>query len=90
MQFPIVFQLTKPITFGDETIDSLTLREPVAGDLWDFEVGGKIKIGSVLEVASSISGHPPAVIKKITPADAIRLAEVVGGFFEPGQAAPAS
>ena len=82
MEFPVKFPLSRPVTFGEETISELELREPVAGDLWDVELGEKIAMGALLSVAAAISGRPLSVLRKLSAPDALELATVVGGFFE--------
>ena len=79
------YKFKKPFKFGEETIESVELKE-------EFDVGDMIRItnakgdgdktGAILAAAT---GWPLPKVSKISMADGVALAEIVGNFFNLGQ-----
>jgi hypothetical protein len=72
-------QLKKPISWGDETIRSITLREMKAKDLRKMSL--KPSTGEFLDMVSHLSGKPPAMIDELSIEDAVKCIEVVNNFL---------
>ncbi len=75
----MVIGLTKPIKFGEETIDKLTLREPVARDF--RELNATKPFAMMLDLAATLSGVPVSVIDQLCATDTMAVCDKVGGFL---------
>lgn len=75
--------LTKPIKFGEETIDKLTLREPVAKDF--RELKDTAPFAMMLDLAAALSGVPTSAIDQLSAADTMAVCDKVGGFLPASQ-----
>lgn len=77
--------LSKPLTFGEETIGELTLRRPTAGDLRGIKLQGisDMDVNTVLTLLPRICTVPlaPATLHSLDPADLVAVCEAIAGFF---------
>jgi hypothetical protein len=78
----IVLKLTKPITFGEQVIDELALREPKAKDFRRMPMNPAL--GDLLDFAGQLAGQPKAVIDELGPVDMLTVLQRVGDFFPGG------
>ncbi|MBL4772010.1 MAG: hypothetical protein JKY61_12935 [Planctomycetes bacterium] len=77
--------LDKPVSFDDgPKIKELIFHEINAGDMGDMPLPMLPK--SYLFLAAASTGHPKALIDKLSPFDAMMTIAEVETFFEPGQA----
>lgn len=78
--------LRKPVVIGDQTYDTLKLREPTAGE---FDRMAKAATssgsGALLQLIADVSGLALPVIKKIGVRDMNEAGEYLMGFIQPGQ-----
>jgi len=78
---PVTITLSEPVEFGQKTITELTLQEPKAKHLRKINLPPTMD--DLLNIASKLAGEAPAVIDELAARDALRVAEVIGGFLEP-------
>lgn len=84
---PIPLRLRHPITHDGAVISELTFRDHAcAGDLRGIKLTDLGLPENVMRIASRMTGQPDPVLDKLSIPDFIRVAEVVGGFFESGPA----
>ena len=76
-------QLNQPITWGTDTIKSLSLREMKAKDL--RRLSAQPTMGELLDMVSQLSGQPQALIDDLSVEDAMRCVEIVSNFFPNSQ-----
>jgi hypothetical protein len=76
-------KLTKPISWGSDTITSLSLREMKAKDL--RKLSAQPSMSELLDMVSQLSGKPGALIDDLNVEDAMRCVEVVSSFFPNSQ-----
>lgn len=67
---------SRPVTFGDQTFTSITLREMEAGDY--FDAAAMIREGASraeleAQVAALCADVPLALIRKLRPADIVKV-----------------
>ena len=81
----MIYKFKKPVKFGEETIESVELKE-------EFDVGDMIRIANAKgdgdktgAMLSAATGWPLPKVSKISMADGVALAEITGNFFNPGQ-----
>lgn len=79
------YKFKKPFKFGEETIESVELRE-------EFDVGDMIRIANAKgdgdktgAMLAAATGWPLPKVSKISMADGVALAEIVGNFTNLGQ-----
>lgn len=79
--------LSKPLTWGGRTIETVTMRRPMSGDLRGIKIAGisEMDVNTILALVPRISMVPmPAqVVNDIDPADVVALGEAISGFFTP-------
>ena len=75
--------LKTPVVMGSETVKSIVIREPKAKDLRSIPIGSmdKMTMGTMLDIAVTLSDQPQFVIDELSPADMKSVLEVVGGFL---------
>jgi hypothetical protein len=77
--------LRQPVVVGDQSYDSLDLREPTAGD---FEKMTKLSAsnpaGALLQLIADVSGVALPIIKKIGVRDMNEAGEYLMGFIQSG------
>ena len=71
--------LTEPIKCGEETIDKLVLRKPVARDFRELDASKPFAM--MLDLAAALSGVPVSVIDQLSAADTLAVCDKVGGFL---------
>lgn len=79
-----VIHLKQPITFGSETIASLTLRKPKAKDFRKLPM--EPNFGDILDLIARLSGQPAPVIDEMGAEDLMEVAALVEGFMPGGPA----
>jgi hypothetical protein len=79
--FPIVITLTKPVQFGSQTIEQLSIREGRAGDLKGVKIGGELAIDTLTTIVSRLAGQPPAVIERLCATDAGEVNALALDFY---------
>lgn len=86
-----VIKLSKPIEHGGKTINEVTVRPPVLGDLLmaDAVQGEATKQAAIY---ASIAGVPLPAFKQLAPADYSRIVEaadaLAGNVLEPADGEP--
>jgi len=83
MKEAVTILLVHPIEHGNEKIEKLVLRRPLAGDLYDFPA--EAKMGDLMDLAAKLSSQPPSVIKRLEMDDTFPVLEVVGNFMKSGR-----
>ena len=77
------YKFKKPVKFGEETIESVELREEFDDMIRIANAKGDgDKTGAMLAAAT---GWPLPKVSKISMADGVALAEIVGNFINLGQ-----
>lgn len=71
-----VYKLTYPIEWGDEMIETITLKRPKAKHI--AHLSEKSGLGDILRVISKVSGHSQAIINELDGQDATALADLMG------------
>jgi hypothetical protein len=78
-------KLREPVELGEDKVVELTFRKPQAGDMRRFPAGPGATIGDYLDLASSLSGQPKAVIDRLSIADMQDVVELIDGFGQGGR-----
>ena len=83
MADPVTVTLKEPITFGSETISSLTLHPLKARDMKSLKLGdsGGMEMGDFLGVISSSARQPPSVVDELGVEDLLACVEVITDFL---------
>lgn len=85
-----VIRLRKPVVLGSGdgavTYESLTLREPTAGELEKATSTATNNIGMSITLIHLVSGIPRAAVAKIGQRDLREASDYLGGFTEDGPA----
>lgn len=79
-----IIVLTKPIKVGDLECNSLTLREPTAGELERATKGGKSGLTMTIDLIAMIAGVPRAVAEKIPSRKLTEASKFIEGFTDDG------
>lgn len=79
----VTIKLKYPVEFGEDLIEEIELRRPRAADI--EHLSAKPNMKELMQVGQKISGHPPAVFKRLDSLDAIAVVEEVGNFLSGGQ-----
>ena len=89
---PLAFELSKPIKFGSDTIETLTLRpftaKDMAGIKRDFDpTSGKMTIDTdaTIKLTAKLVNIPPGVLMQMTGNDLFLLDMQVQTFLLSGQ-----
>jgi len=87
--------LARPIPYGEgQTLDTLRLRQPCAGDLRGLKLTRleEAEVDSILTIIPRISvdAVSPAQLAALHPVDLLALTAEVLGFFGPAEAGTAS
>ena len=80
---PVTIKLSEPIIANGETITEITLQQPRAKHMRSLPVGA-LTMGSLLNIASEVSGVPPSSMDMLSGADAMSVVEEVGDFLGGG------
>ncbi len=79
-----VLTLTKPVTFGDQVLAQITLREPTGKDLrtLGLPIGGDGLDTTVMAAwISQLSEQAPPVVDMLCLRDWLAASSMVAGFF---------
>jgi hypothetical protein len=79
--WPLEHPLSKPISFGQETLQVLILREPTGEEVLKYGLLEGLSAEQFFPLVSDLAATPPAVLKKIGAADLLRLGTVLHRFF---------
>ena len=81
----ICITLDTPLQRGAKSIDSITLRKPVAGELRGIELAGllRLDVGSLQTLVPRISSPTLTAhdVAQLDPADLLQIGSEVVGFF---------
>lgn len=82
-------KLKYPVKWGEEKVQSLSLRPLMAKDLMDFKINttGEMSFGQLLEIAGRLCDHEGgmSLIKVLHGTDAMAVASKVGDFLGESQ-----
>lgn len=82
-----ILKLRKPVTIGSGeaaiTYESLTLREPTAGEL-DKAMAASTNIGIGIMLISLVAAVPKLAVEKLCQRDFTEANEYLGGFTDDG------
>jgi hypothetical protein len=82
----LTITLRKPIKLGDETVETLELREPTAGEFKKFaKLAPSDPSGALVALISMVSGHAPPIIDRIGVRDMNAAGEYLMAFIGPSQ-----
>lgn len=82
---PLPLRLRHPVTVADVTVTELVFRDSAtAGDLRGVKLRDLEMPENLLRVAGRLCGQPDPIMHALSIPDFVRVAEVVGGFFEVG------
>lgn len=73
--------LSKPVLFAGRELTEIVLREPVAGDMRRWSVGGAQTVAELLDMVAELAGVPADLINELPPTDAIAAIDLVTPFF---------
>lgn len=79
MSDSVVIQLTRPLAFGSDTIDCLTVRRPKARDFRAITSSAPFAV--ILDLAAALTHVPARYLDELDVDDFTALSEVVGGFL---------
>lgn len=83
MKEPVTVTLSEPVKLGSQTIAELVVQPPKAKHIRKLPVDVEgFDMGTMLDLASRLTGQPDTVIDELDAQDALRLAEAVGKFLE--------
>lgn len=74
--------LSKPIEYGQKTIEKLVLREMTAKDMRTMRQN--MTYGDLLDIGARLSNQPKTVIDRLSARDANELIELVGKQLDGG------
>ena len=79
----MLIKLEKPATVGDMTCESITLREPTAGEL--EESWNPNNVAMVLKLVARMNGLPLALVRQIGARDFAKIDAALLPFMQAGQ-----
>lgn len=82
MSSRITYRLIEPVTFADEEVTELTLRDPRMKDL--REAFDPNQMAFTAKLVARLAAQPLALVDSLGAADALALGELVGRFFPQG------
>lgn len=80
-QWPFTLTLSRPVTFGKESIEALEFRRGKMGDLKGLNVDAVPSVNDIMIVASRLCGKPLKVIESLEDEDGSVVVEIVLSFF---------
>jgi hypothetical protein len=84
-ELPYVFKFSKPVKYGDKTIDQLTVRrEPTVGETKDLPVSvdsEKMSRADLLPIVSAMTGETETFLETIPTGEYYQLCNVVFPFL---------
>jgi len=78
----ITITLSEPVEWGDEMIESITMRRPKGKEL--KMLSGEPSMNDLLRIAAKCAALTPRQIDELDAEDALALAEAVGDFLDSG------
>jgi hypothetical protein len=81
---PYKIVLEKPVQFGKELIETLTLRDLTCKELRTIKLNGDMTIGDLLDIGQKLCETHRKVIDKLCKKDAMELVDRVGFLLEDG------
>lgn len=84
----MIFKLSQPVQFGQETITEITLQPIKAKHI--RSLSDKFSMGDMLDLAVKVSGQPSFVIDELCASDAMELLKILGNELGNSQATGAS
>lgn len=79
-----VYKLKEPLEWGSETITELEFRKPTIGDIKSMKLDS-ILLEDILKLASKLSTQSQNVIDRLSIADGMGVAELLGNFLNPSR-----
>jgi len=79
----ITVHLKEILTLGDETLGELTLAKPKAKHLKGVNISN-MRADELIQLASKLSAHPPAMIGELGMQDFVFVSGVIGDFLGGG------
>lgn len=77
-------KLTAPVTVAGKTIDEISYRPMVGGDMLDLPIGGDQKIGDLVNIFCKMSGQTIATFAAMDPSDLVKCVGIVSDFLGGG------
>ena len=80
VEWPVEVPLLRPVEAGGSKLESITLREPTAGDLelcWKHSG----EVTRIVHLAASLSERPPTEIRALKAVDFLHITQVAGAFL---------
>ncbi len=81
---PLVLTLTRPISLGDQTWDTLTVPEPTVDQLIQARRAGGDEIEITLRLISLAASVPVAALKNLGMSEYYAIDRFIMGFIRPG------
>lgn len=75
-------KLLEPVEFGSEHILELEFKKPTIGDIKGMKLTDP-SLEDILKIASKLSGQSMQIIDRLSIADGLAVAEIVGNFLSP-------
>lgn len=85
----LVLTLKRPVTLGPVSYETLTFREPTAGEVRKALAGAENNIAQTMQMAQLVAAVPMKVIEQIAASDLVRLDRFFGRFLTPPPDTPA-
>lgn len=81
------YKLKYPVQFGEEKIAEIEIRRPKGRDVRKVKItaDGSVSMTDMMELAASLSGHPPVVIDELDAEDLFEVLDVVTSFLPSGR-----
>lgn len=81
---PYEVVLEKPVRFGKELIEKLTLRDLTCKELRSIKLNGDMTFGDLLDIGQKLCETHRKIIDKLCKKDAMELVDRVGFLLEDG------
>ncbi|HDR9065477.1 TPA: phage tail assembly protein [Burkholderia contaminans] len=79
-----IITLAKPIKVGDMEYQSLTLREPTAGELERATREGRSGLTTTIDLIAMVAGVPRTVAEKLPSRKLTEASKFIAGFTDDG------
>jgi len=77
------YTLKYPVTWDDKEVTDIEVRRPKGKHI--KRVGATSDLGSMMNIAASITDYTPKFYDELDAVDYLGVAEVIGGFLDNGQ-----
>lgn len=81
VQFPVDFELRRPLDLAGKELKALSLREPTVADMERADEAGSTGHAKMIRLLADLSGHAPDDIRKLCTADYRDMSELVNAFL---------